>query len=81
MSRWCRNCGTKISPRKPGKRTRGGRGAYEDRMLCQPCFINPTDEERCAFIKIRDGLRCGLRKASDSPHGYCGIHTRLKDGK
>ena len=42
MSRWCRVCGAKLAARNHKRRTNG----YKDRMICQPCFINPSEEDQ-----------------------------------
>lgn len=72
MSRWCKECGVKLAARNSKRRTSNG---YKDRLLCQPCFINPKEEMRCVKITAA-GNRCKHRKSDDSERGYCAFHEK-----
>ena len=70
MSRWCRICGAKLAARNHKRRTNG----YKDRMICQPCFINPSEEDRCTAPTHGGKNRCKHRKKPDSE--YCSFHHK-----
>ena len=72
MSRWCEKCGAKLGHRNPKRKAKG---KYKCRELCQPCFNNPTEEERCiAFNQHKK--RCGHRAKPESESGYCPLHMK-----
>jgi len=75
MSRWCKDCGTKLSHRN-SKRKR--MGIYKDRGVCQPCFNSPSDKERCSATTTA-GNRCKHRKIEESEKGYCAFHNKRSE--
>lgn len=78
MSRWCEKCGVKLGHRNPKRRANG---KYKCRNLCQRCYNNPTEEERCVAISLRTNKRCKHRAVPESKMKYCGTHKRMREDK
>jgi hypothetical protein len=71
LSRWCKNCGIKLRSVNVNRTYRG----WKVRNLCQFCYNNPSDEERCKATTVK-GKRCKHRKDPDSKLDYCGMHDK-----
>lgn len=74
--RKCIKCDVKLPSRSPSSFKK-----YKNRELCQHCYNNPSDEERCIAITSTKKERCKHRSVPESKLGYCGAHKRIKEDK
>ena len=68
----CEKCGEKLSSRSQSDIKK-----FSISYLCQPCFNQPTLEERCIAINNKK-KRCMKRNSPKSDNGYCTLHSRMK---